>query len=61
MLTGVMAYFSYSTSISAIAEGFGSYLSSLVSMHLVIPFVILLIGVLAVVNLLGIQKAARLT
>jgi APA family basic amino acid/polyamine antiporter len=59
MLTGVMVYFSYSTSISAIAEGFGSYLSSLVGMHLVIPFAILLIGVLTAVNLLGIQKAAQ--
>jgi len=40
MLTGVMVYFSYSTLISAIAEGFGSYLSSLVGLHLVIPFAI---------------------
>ncbi|BBG27550.1 amino acid permease [Sulfuracidifex tepidarius] len=28
LLTGIMVYFSFSTSISAVAEGFGSYLSS---------------------------------
>jgi APA family basic amino acid/polyamine antiporter len=61
-ITGVLLYFSFACSVSVVALGFGSYLASLVGL----PaggysnyFAIALIGVLAVVNLEGIRKAAR--
>ncbi|BBG24761.1 hypothetical protein IC006_2095 [Sulfuracidifex tepidarius] len=60
LLTGIMVYFSFSTSISAVAEGFGSYLSS--ALHepsLSLIFAAILVVVLTLVNLSGVQKAAK--
>ncbi|HUY70059.1 MAG TPA: APC family permease [Candidatus Baltobacteraceae bacterium] len=61
-ITGILLYFSFATAISVIALGFGSYLASLLGMstaEFAIPFAIALILVLAVVNILGIRKAAK--
>ncbi|MDE1833401.1 MAG: amino acid permease [Candidatus Micrarchaeota archaeon] len=61
-ITGILLYFSYATSVSVIALGFGSYLSSVLGLSaaaFAIPFAIALILVLAVINILGIRKAAR--
>jgi APA family basic amino acid/polyamine antiporter len=61
-ITGVLLYFSFASSISVVALGFGSYLASLVGLPAEVYgnyFAIALIGVLAVVNLEGIRKAAR--
>ncbi len=60
-ITGMLLYFSYATSVSAIALGFGSYLSSVtgLSSSLAIPFAIALIFILAIVNLFGIKRAAK--
>ncbi|MEM4114351.1 MAG: APC family permease, partial [Candidatus Micrarchaeaceae archaeon] len=59
-ITGIVLYFSYATSISAISLGFGSYLASILGMSsaYAVYFAILLIAVLAAVNILGIRKAA---
>ena len=61
-LTGILAYFSYATAIAAIGLGFGSYLSSMLGIGAAMApaaFASLLIFALAVVNLLGITKAAK--
>ena len=61
-VSGIMLYFSYVTGIAVIALGFGSYLSSSLGISLpayTIGFAIALIGILALVNLAGITKAAR--
>jgi APA family basic amino acid/polyamine antiporter len=61
-ITGIMMVFSYSTFISVIALGFGSYLSSILGITVgsyAIVFAIALIAVLALVNLLGIRRAAK--
>ncbi|MDE1810657.1 MAG: amino acid permease [Candidatus Micrarchaeota archaeon] len=61
-ITGILLYFSFATAISVIALGFGSYLSSILGMPttmFAIPFAIALILVLALVNILGIRKAAK--
>jgi APA family basic amino acid/polyamine antiporter len=60
-VTGIMLYFSYAASIAPIALGFGSYLASLtgISASYSAVFAIFLILVLAVVNILGISKAAK--
>ncbi len=62
-ITGILLYFSYSTSISAVALGFGSYLASIVGVAsggvFPIVFAIALIAVLSVINLLGIAAAAK--
>ncbi|MDE1868876.1 MAG: amino acid permease [Candidatus Micrarchaeota archaeon] len=61
-ITGMLLYFSYATAISVVATGFGSYLSSILGMSealYTIPFAILLIFALAIVNILGIKKAAN--
>jgi APA family basic amino acid/polyamine antiporter len=61
-VTGLMLYFSYSSSIAPIALGFGSYLTSLAGVSTSIypvVFAIILILVLTIVNILGISKAAR--
>jgi APA family basic amino acid/polyamine antiporter len=61
-VTGIMLYFSYASSIAPIALGFGSYLAALIGVSIgVYPtvFAILLILVLAVVNILGVSKAAK--
>ena len=61
-ITGILRYFSLATAISAIALGFGAYLSSLFnfSQTYSIPFAIVLIFVLSLVNIKGIKKAARM-
>ncbi|MCW4025295.1 MAG: amino acid permease [Candidatus Bathyarchaeota archaeon] len=61
-VTGIMLYFAYASSIAPIALGFGSYLTSLLGVSSnVYPtvFAIALILVLAVVNILGVSKAAK--
>ena len=60
-ITGITQYFSYATSVSAIALGFGTYLSSTVGMHgsYAIPLSIVLILVLSYVNVIGVKKAAK--
>ena len=60
-VTGIVLFFSYATSISAISLGFGAYMANLLGMgqstHT--AFAILLIIILSGVNLLGVRKAAR--
>jgi len=60
-VTGILLFFSYATSISVISLGFGSYLSSILSLSNAfnIPFAIILIFVLSILNILGIKKAAK--
>ncbi|HEV50968.1 MAG TPA: amino acid permease [Thermoprotei archaeon] len=58
-VTGVLMYFSYATSISAIALGFGSYLVRLIGFGNPVSFAILLIAALTVVNMVGVKKAAE--
>ena len=61
-MTGMMMYFSYATSISVIALGFGSYLSNMLGVQssaYAIPFAMLLIAAVSGINALGIKKAAR--
>jgi APA family basic amino acid/polyamine antiporter len=60
-ITGIMLYFSYASSIAPIALGFGSYLSGLLGVSGFYPtvFAVGLILVLAVVNILGVSKAAK--
>ena len=61
-ITGIMRYMALSTSIGAIALGFGSYLASFLGMQLSvysIPFAIVIIFVLSMVNMLGVKKAAQ--
>ena len=61
-ITGIIKYFSYATSISVVALGFGSYLASFLGMPTAaysIPFAIVLIAALSAITLLGVKKAAR--
>ena len=58
-ITGIALYMSFATAIGAIALGFGSYLASLVGLSYARAFAILIILALAVVNILGISKAAK--
>lgn len=61
-ITGILLFFSYATEVSVISLGFGSYLSSILGLPLsvaAIPFAILLIVILGLVNIMGIKKAAR--
>jgi APA family basic amino acid/polyamine antiporter len=61
-ITGIFLYFSFASSISVVALGFGSYLVSLLRLttgSYPAYFAIVLITVLAAVNMLGIRKAAR--
>ena len=61
-ITGNLLYFSYATAISAVALGFGSYLSSIFGLGgslYAIVFAIGLIFVLSIVNLLGIKRATK--
>lgn len=61
-ITGIMLYFSYASSIAPISLGFGSYLASIIGLPATVYptiFAILLILVLAVVNIMGISKAAK--
>lgn len=61
-MTGMLRYIALATSISAISLGFGSYLSSFIGISITayaIPFAIVLIAVLSLVNMLGVKKAAQ--
>jgi APA family basic amino acid/polyamine antiporter len=61
-ITGIFRYLSLAISISVVSLGFGAYLSSILGFSVStysIPFAILLIAVLSVVNLLGVKKAAE--
>ena len=61
-ITGIMRYMALATSIGAIALGFGSYFSSLLGLGLntyAIPFAIILIFLLSIVNMFGVKKAAQ--
>ncbi|ARM75264.1 APC family permease [Acidianus manzaensis] len=60
-LTGIMVYFSFATSIGAIADGFGAYITSVlgISKGFSIIFSVILIIILTILNILGIQKAAE--
>ncbi len=61
-ITGMLRYMALATSISAISLGFGSYLSSFLGISVsayAIPFAIILIAVLSLVNMLGVKKAAQ--
>ncbi|MEM3227560.1 MAG: APC family permease [Candidatus Micrarchaeaceae archaeon] len=61
-VTGIIMYFSFATSISAISLGFGSYLASMLGMptaSYAIPFAIALIFALSALNIIGIRKAAK--
>ncbi len=62
-VTGLMMYFSYSAGVAVIALGFGSYLAGMLGLASgFYPAVlgIILVLALAIVNLLGIKKAAGL-
>jgi basic amino acid/polyamine antiporter, APA family len=59
-ITGALMYFSLATSISVVALGFGSYLSSMMNLTsgaYPIAFAIALIGALALVNIRGLKDA----
>lgn len=61
-ITGIIQYFSYSTSISAIAIGFGAYAASILGINYAfgpIALGISIIIVLTLVNLLGTKTAAK--
>lgn len=61
-ITGILMYFSYATSISVVALGFGSYLTNILGLAqgiYSILFAVILISVLAIVNILGIKSAAK--
>ena len=61
-ISGLLLYFSYSTAISVIALGFGSYMSDILGLSIVyrVALSIALIFVVSIVNLIGIRKAARI-
>ena len=55
-ITGVFLYFSFASSVSVVALGFGSYLSNVLNLSAAthaVYFAITLIAVLAAVNMLG--------
>ena len=61
-VTGIIQFFGYSTAISAIALGFGSYMYSLIGMHYgmgSIDYAIVLILIACIVNLKGVGKVSR--
>jgi APA family basic amino acid/polyamine antiporter len=60
-ITGILLYFSFATSISVVALGFGSYFTGLLGLPAVYSDVsaIGLIFLLSVVNIVGIKKAAK--
>ncbi|MDE1856930.1 MAG: amino acid permease [Candidatus Micrarchaeota archaeon] len=61
-VTGILLYFSLSTSISVISLGFGAYMAGLLGLTTQMSHILIAIGlifVLAIVNLLGIRKAAN--
>jgi APA family basic amino acid/polyamine antiporter len=61
-ITGILQYISYATAASAVSLGFGSYLSGLLSISSELNsrlLALLLIVAIAIVNALGIRKAAK--
>ena len=61
-ITGSLMYFSLATSVSVVALGFGSYLSSMLGLTATsysIAFAIALIAALAIVNIRGLREAIR--
>ncbi len=60
-ITGILLYFSFATSISVVALGFGSYLSSLFGLpsYSIQVGAIALIFALSAVNIVGIKRAAK--
>ncbi len=61
-VTGILLYFSFATAVSAVALGFGSYLSSMLgyTQHVyAVAFALLQILALSVINIIGIKKAAK--
>jgi APA family basic amino acid/polyamine antiporter len=61
-ITGMLRYFTLATSISVITLGFGSYLASFLGISVAayaIPFAILLIALISLLNILGVKKAAE--
>ncbi|MGA3020572.1 MAG: APC family permease [Candidatus Micrarchaeales archaeon] len=61
-ITGILQYISYATAASAISLGFGSYLSGLLGISSELNsrlLALLLIVAIAIVNALGIRKAAK--
>jgi basic amino acid/polyamine antiporter, APA family len=61
-ITGIFLYFSFASSVSVVALGFGSYFSNLLGVPAgayAVSIAIVLIAVLAGINMLGIRKAAR--
>ncbi len=62
-ITGILRYMALTVAISAIALGFGSYLSNLVFGSTLgsypILFAIAIIAILSLVNMLGVKKAAQ--
>jgi APA family basic amino acid/polyamine antiporter len=61
-ITGVLLYFSYASSISVVALGFGAYLSTILGLSpdtFEASFAIVVIAALSAFNLQGIKKAAR--
>lgn len=61
-ISGILLYFSYVSSIPVIALGFSAYLSSLLGINssaFEIGVTLLLVTILAVVNILGVSKAAK--
>jgi APA family basic amino acid/polyamine antiporter len=61
-ITGILLYFSMATAIAVITIGFGSYVTSLLGMSesLIIPFAIVAIAAVSVLNLFGLKKAAKI-
>ncbi len=61
-ITGLLYYVALAAAMSAVALGFGSYLSSMLGLPVAtfaIPFAIVLIVILSAVNMFGIKKAAQ--
>ena len=61
-VTGILLYFSFATAVSAVALGFGSYLSSMLgfTQHIyAVAFALLQILALSIINIIGIKKAAK--
>ncbi len=60
-ITGILLYFSFASSVSVVALGFGSYFTSLFSIPQglsVLPSIAIIVA-LSLVNLVGIKKAAK--
>ncbi len=61
-VTGITLYFSFATAVSAVALGFGAYLSSMLgfTQHIDnVAFALLLILMLSIINIIGMKKAVK--